>query len=157
MPILPDCVYPSHPKSKPTVLIVASGTDNAVPLRAVPGSDKWLIEKALTCREAILAARRFRPRVVLCEERLPDGTWRDLLRELDELWHGSRLIVVSPNADDALWAEVLNLGGYDVLTEPVDRIELQRVIENCYPEWPPVLNPLSAVSATSTETEVYTF
>jgi DNA-binding response OmpR family regulator len=29
-----------------------------------------------------------------------------------------------------LWAEVLNLGGYDVLSKPFDPVEVRRVVEN---------------------------
>jgi DNA-binding response OmpR family regulator len=37
------------------------------------------------------------------------------------------LIVVSRLANESLWAEVLNLGGFDVLALPFDREELERV------------------------------
>ena len=30
--------------------------------------------------------------------------------------------------DEALWAELLNLGGYDVLAQPFDQSEVARVI-----------------------------
>jgi len=38
------------------------------------------------------------------------------------------VIVASRLADERLWAEVLNLGGYDLLAKPFDRDELVRVI-----------------------------
>jgi len=40
------------------------------------------------------------------------------------------LIVASRLADERLWAEVLNLGGYDVLLKPFEPAELRRVIGN---------------------------
>jgi FixJ family two-component response regulator len=61
-------------------------------------------------------------RVVICERSLADGDWKDLLGKT------ARLIVTSHAADEALWAEVLNLGGYDVLAQPFDEQEVRRVV-----------------------------
>jgi DNA-binding response OmpR family regulator len=38
------------------------------------------------------------------------------------------LIVTSRTADEHLWAEVLNIGGYDVLPQPFNRDEVERVV-----------------------------
>jgi DNA-binding NtrC family response regulator len=62
--------------------------------------------------------------VVICESSLPDGDWKDLLDKTP------RLIVTSPAANEALWAEVLNLGGYDVLAQPFDEQEVRRVVSS---------------------------
>ena len=60
--------------------------------------------------------------VVICDRSLPDGDWKDLLDKTP------RLIVTSCVADEVLWAEVLNLGGYDVLAQPFDELEVRRVV-----------------------------
>ena len=39
-----------------------------------------------------------------------------------------QLIVADRLADDALWAEVLNLGGYDLLMTPFEPEEVWRVV-----------------------------
>ena len=66
---------------------------------------------------------------VRCERELPDGSWRDLFQFLaTKLKNPPPLVVVSRQADEALWAEVLNLGGYDVLTKPFDGEEVNRVM-----------------------------
>jgi len=71
----------------------------------------------------------FRPKVVLCEQVFADGDWRDLLRELDaHAPEAPPVIVCSRLADDRLWAEVLNLGGYDVLSKPFASAEVNRVV-----------------------------
>ena len=38
------------------------------------------------------------------------------------------VIVTSPDADDHLWAEALNLGASDVLAKPFDRGEVTRAL-----------------------------
>jgi hypothetical protein len=40
------------------------------------------------------------------------------------------LVVASRLADERLWAEVLNLGGHDVLAMPFDAHEVRRVMES---------------------------
>jgi DNA-binding NtrC family response regulator len=44
------------------------------------------------------------------------------------------LIVTSRLADDELWAEVLNLGGYDVLAQPFDPQEVYRIVFQAWHE-----------------------
>ena len=66
--------------------------------------------------------------VVICEARLPDGGWKDILEDLSLLPDPPPLIVTSRFADEHLWAEVLNLGGYDVLLKPFDRQEVFRIV-----------------------------
>jgi DNA-binding response OmpR family regulator len=57
--------------------------------------------------------------VVICDTRLPDGDWKAVLDALSGTPAAPNRIVISqwPD-DDAIWAEVLNLGGRDVLAKP---------------------------------------
>jgi DNA-binding response OmpR family regulator len=59
---------------------------------------------------------------------MPDGNWNTILLGLRELPDPPSVVVVSRFADEHLWAEVLNLGGYDVLATPFDRSEVLRVL-----------------------------
>ncbi len=68
-------------------------------------------------------------RIVICECKLPDGNWRDALDIIAGQSDPPSLIVTSRLADERLWAEVLNLGGYDVLAQPFDHQEVRRVAE----------------------------
>jgi DNA-binding NtrC family response regulator len=67
--------------------------------------------------------------VVLAESEFPDGkNWRDFLEQMNRMPAPPPLIVFSPHADERLWAEVLNLGGYDLLLQPFDADETIRVL-----------------------------
>jgi DNA-binding response OmpR family regulator len=57
-----------------------------------------------------------------------DHSWRNFLDGLAGMDRPPRLIVMSRLADERLWAEVLKLGGYDVLAKPLDGVELRRVV-----------------------------
>ena len=79
------------------------------------------------------AGSRLRQRsyaAVLTEASLPDGTWADVLELNDQLPAPSALIVTDKLADDRFWAEVLNRGAYDLLAQPFDETEVQRILEH---------------------------
>ncbi len=78
---------------------------------------------------------RYRPQVVLCEALLPDANWKEVLEQTASLGDSPRLIVLSSQADESLWAEVLNLGGYDVLPKPPVRDEVARVVTLAWQNW----------------------
>jgi len=103
-------------------------------------NDHWSLERILRkdCHlhraagrgDALSVLRRFHPWVVVCEQVLADGDWRDLLKDLQsEQQMPPPLIVLSKRADDRLWAEVLNLGGYDLLIKPFAAMEVSRVVK----------------------------
>ena len=66
--------------------------------------------------------------VVIAETETPNWNWRKVLQDLRNLVHPPQLVVASRMADDYLWAEALNMGAYDVLPQPFDREELERVV-----------------------------
>lgn len=73
--------------------------------------------------------------VVLSERDLPDGSWRDVLNAAELCRSAPLLIVASRHADERLWAEVLNLGGFDVLMKPFDFMETTRVLAMACRQW----------------------
>jgi len=78
---------------------------------------------AQTCREALPMLSEAPDAVVLCDAELPDGNWQTILRAAGE----RPVVVFSRFADEALWAEVLNFGVYDLLLLPFHREEVRRV------------------------------
>ncbi|MBZ5625764.1 MAG: hypothetical protein LAQ69_44800 [Acidobacteriia bacterium] len=66
---------------------------------------------------------------VISESYFSDGhSWKDLLHEIQDLVNPPPLIVADRLADERLWAEVLNVGAYDLLIKPFDDAELLRVV-----------------------------
>jgi DNA-binding NtrC family response regulator len=66
-------------------------------------------------------------RVIICDDSLPDGDWRDLWQQVHD-WPEPPVFVVSAGWTDArLWAEVLN--AYDVLVKPYRKNEVSRILQ----------------------------
>jgi DNA-binding response OmpR family regulator len=95
----------------------------------------WKLYKATSYQAALFELGRWRVPVVLCECQLPDGNWKDLLSQLVPMLEQPRLIVFSHHADERLWAEVLNLGAFDLLTTPFREAELVFTIGSAWLDW----------------------
>jgi len=67
--------------------------------------------------------------LMLCEERLPDGTFRDALDVLHGMAERIPLVVFSRIAEWETYLEAVRWGAYDCLRYPFRSGELQRVIE----------------------------
>ncbi|MBK9167669.1 MAG: hypothetical protein IPM24_09420 [Bryobacterales bacterium] len=86
--------------------------------------------------------------VVLSDCILPrQRTWKDLYEELQKRDFPPPLIVTSSIADDCLWAEVLNLGGYDLLVKPFDGQEVARVVSLAWRGWTEKIRRLTVATA----------
>jgi len=99
------------------------------------GSRQCRLHHVESCRETIAFLGEHPAGVVICQAELPDGTWRDLLDGISRLACAPNLIVASWLANDHLWTEVLDLGGYNVLRAPFDAEEAVRITAQAWADW----------------------
>lgn len=118
-----------------TVLIIGEPGVDRESLRSILSHSNWVVHEAASKAEAVDALLSHRISVVLCGCELADGDWRSILELVSDLPNAPPLIVTSRRADDSLWAEVLNLGGYDLLPAPFDRREVIRVTGVAWLHW----------------------
>jgi len=120
----------------PTLLIVGPVEDDC-------GHDSvfnhlpWPAHRVWSYREVALHLHLHssHPCLVLCERDLADGDWKDVLEVTVSLTSPPPVIVTSRHADEHLWAEVINLGGFDVLAKPLDKQEVSRVLNFAWEHW----------------------
>ncbi len=67
--------------------------------------------------------------VVLTDTALPDGDWRKALQIVAQSRPSVEVIVCSRLGDRRLWIDVLGQGACDLLAEPYQREEIQRILE----------------------------
>ena len=113
---------------KVAALVVGGAKSDQDLLHRICKESGWDLYRARNRQGASRVLRRMHVRVVITDRDLPQGDWRDLLADLTSLEEPPMLVVTSRLADDSLWAEVLNMGGYDVLAQPFDSEEVTRVI-----------------------------
>ena len=95
----------------------------------------WRLRTARTLRSGLKTLAKLRIAVVLCECDLLPGSWRDVLDITAKRSPPPHLIVTSRLADEGLWAEVLNLGGFDVLEKPYRSEEVRQVVNGAWQRW----------------------
>ena len=111
-----------------SVLAVCPVAEDRAALRRILGRTRWNTREADSFREACAKIVDAPPDVILCDDHLPDGDWTKLLIEVPDSANHPALIVASRLAEDGLWAEVLNLGAYDLLVKPFEAMEVYRVL-----------------------------
>jgi DNA-binding NtrC family response regulator len=118
------------------LLSVSPHEDDHVSLERIIAHSNWklLKTKNLFAAQAVLLQSR-EISVVLCDSNLVQGSWLDLLKHMQSLQHPPALIVASRLADERLWAEVLNLGGWDVLAKPFEPPEVLRSVKSAWEHW----------------------
>ena len=112
-----------------TILSISPFEEDHARLEAIIGK----VSKLVTA-QSFSAAKRFLESqnvfLVICERDSPPTTWIECLDYIQSLPTPPFLIVTSRLADERLWAEVLNLGGWDVLAKPFDAREVLRTVRS---------------------------
>src|SRR5579871_6256984 len=109
-------------------------------LREILTESNWNIYEAHGVRDVEQFFRCGRAEVILCHSSFSDGSWKDILERAAALPCPPQLVVTSETADDFLWAEVLNLRGYDVIGQPFWEPEVVRTLSSALRRW---TNPAS--------------
>jgi DNA-binding response OmpR family regulator len=117
------------------VLLVNLSAEDEAALCQILAHPNWQLHGSAGCKQALEYLRRHRVPIVVCERYQVDGNWQDLLNGAQELEAPSSLIVCSSLADEYLWAEVLNLGGCDVLVKPFEDHEVLRAAYMAWQSW----------------------
>jgi CheY-like chemotaxis protein len=111
-----------------STLLVSPAEEDHDSLEQMFRQQGWILYKTRTLGSALAFLRANPVPVVIAERNLPPGDWVDLLNAIHRLPEPPLPIVTSQLADDYLWAEVLNLGGHDVLAKPFQLPELRWVL-----------------------------
>ncbi len=125
--------YPAH--TRVTMMLVSSRSEDHEFFSSLFQPPHWYIYRANSYREALNWMVRDHMGVIVCECDLPDGNWKDILSQAQVLPDPPYVVVAAQLADELLWAEVLNLGGYDLLAKPFVREEVMRVAELASLSW----------------------
>lgn len=91
----------------------------------------WTLFEARGGEDAVEYIETHSVHVVVVQDK-SDWAWKSALRYLGSCRTPAQLIVASHHADEMLWSEVLNQGGYDVLIQPLECQELERVLTSAH-------------------------
>ncbi len=108
-------------------------------------------EHVSSCQEARGRLSRNAYSAVLTDASLGDGGWEEILESAFHARTSPPVVVTDRVADDRFWAEALNLGCYDVLAQPFDASEVQRILTLACSQVParPAAAPAASIKAFS--------
>jgi len=112
------------------ILFISGRHDDARQLSRMLGSLPVALEHVETYQQARAILQHCDYDVLLTEAVLPDATWLDVLHLAREIPGDLEVIVTDPQADARFWAEALNLGAYDLLSQPFYAPEVRRILSN---------------------------
>jgi len=118
-----------EPITREIILAAFPFGEDRISLASILRRTNWKLRLIRTFHQARTTLRTVSVGAVISDAQLFDGySWKDLLHEIQEIMNPPPLIVADRLADERLWAEVLNLGAYDLLTKPFDGTEVLRVM-----------------------------
>lgn len=120
------------PVSDQITVLIAGVSKEIDRLQRICKGYGWNIRTAHTHAGVSSVIQQKTTPVVVCETQLPGVNWTDILAITQKQEPECRLIVTARLADDRLWAEVLNLGGFNVLAQPFEPSEVKQVIESAW-------------------------
>jgi DNA-binding NtrC family response regulator len=116
------------PIANATVIAVFATGEDRTALASIFDHSDWILRFTRDFQETCTVLPKTSAVVVISDQWLADGhSWKDLLELLEKAANPPPLIVADRQADEALWAEVLNLGAYDLLAKPFDAKEVLHV------------------------------
>lgn len=117
------------PIANPTIVAVFSDCEDRTLLVRIFAHSEWKLKFTRVLPETQNTLRTSTASVVISDSRLSDGCcWKDLLTGMKDMRDPPPLIVADRLADERLWAEVLNLGAYDLLAKPFDAKEVLHAV-----------------------------
>lgn len=119
-------------ESKLSALLVGNYQGDRLLVQEVFRRLGWNLFEATDRRRAMQCLDTNVVQVVIAESDLPHWHWKRVLKDLRNLAMPPQLVVTSRQADETLWSEVLNVGGYDVMAQPLDSHEVERVISSAH-------------------------
>ena len=130
------------PSSNPKTILVVSGSENElgnclqeVFRHALFRYFNWSMRQLQTCQQALAFLRQNPLPLVISWCEMPDGNWKDLLRQLRLLPKPPLLAVSYQPTGRCFWSEVISLGGYDVLVKPFEAPDVFRLVSLAWENW----------------------
>jgi DNA-binding NtrC family response regulator len=127
---------------KISVLIVTSRPEDIGELRDLLPGTPWQLNDVRDLEGAAEALRAAAVPMLLFDRDTADGCWQDAIRQLTRIHPSACVVLLSNVADQYLWDEVIQQGGFDVLTRPFKKDQVLSTFvfayAQCRAPWPKI-------------------
>ena len=125
-----------NPGSRPVQVVLASGKqEDGGALETIVEGTQWSLTSVPDFASAAGALRRLAAPILLCDRDLPGVRWQDALRTFAAGSGGPCVILLSSVADQYLWDDVIERGGFDVLTRPFQKQQVLAMFDFALTHW----------------------
>jgi DNA-binding NtrC family response regulator len=111
------------------VLVVMPNPPDRARFANIAARTDWEVHMASTSDSAAEILKHHPADVIVCDRDVKPAGWRVAIEELAARSPASRFILSSPANDDRLWLEVIERGGFDVVTTPLHQERVIRAIQ----------------------------
>lgn len=135
---------PSRPRGRPArtnainslqaLAVISEGPDREALQRAFRDA-QWRLEFANDCMLAIDRQHEEPIPIVLYERELAVGDWRHAVSSFSHLTPRPCVILLSRNADQNLWDELVRCGGFELLRIPIDPAAVVQTVNAGWAIW----------------------
>lgn len=132
---IPVSLGQANSRNDISALLVSPFDSDQAALQEVFSEQRWRLHVGADYESARCVLQTEPLAVVICEQWLWDGDWRDVLRACNRLFHPPRVIVASRTADKRLDTDVLLRGGYAILSTPFDAHAIQAAVWLAWHSW----------------------
>ena len=110
------------------VLVVMPNPPDRAAFAGIAAHAHWEVRMASTRESAEEILKHHPADVIVCDRDVKPAGWREAMEALAAQSPESRFILSTPANDDKLWLEVIERGGYDVVSTPLHQDRVIRAI-----------------------------
>jgi len=118
------------------VLAVTANEVDRFVLEGIGTRAGWDLKVTGNCQDAMASLKHRPAQVILCDRDLPQVEWREALRVFGTSAPGCAVVLISPETDDRFWLEVIEHGGYDVVTRPIHEARVSSAVRQAFSQVP---------------------
>ena len=120
---------PDPQKERLKILVLSAPLDDRFVLEDLGKERGWELRFASSPQEGFRLVREGHFELILCESDQPGYPWREVMDRLSETSPESCILLVSPARAEYLWQDILQHGGYGVLTRPLRKPYALRTLD----------------------------
>jgi FixJ family two-component response regulator len=122
------------------LIIVTSRAEDVADLKAILHDTPWELAGIPRIEDAAIALKEASAPILLFDRDTAGACWQDTMKRLIKSRRSACVILLSSVADQYLWDEVVQQGGFDVLARPFRKEQVLSALvfayAHCRAPWP---------------------
>ena len=127
-------IFQKRRVANPTIVALLNERDRTV-LRDLSGSRHWDVSFAGAPPDALALIGQAKPQILFMDRDLSGSDWRETMSAFATSSSKICIMLVSTVVDTYLWNEVVQNGGYEVLSKPLREDDVSRAVGLAWSYW----------------------